>query len=902
MAIENTNILTPDIYLAANYVDRLKAKYIDIPEDTLFLGIYGYLQSIHQNFIQNTATMAAEYSLEAIPTKAKFERNLVAHALALGINHIGGKPAEIDVNISFPESGLISNMENNRIVIDKNSVFYIGEDKNYPYILDFNIIIDRVELPNGEWAYTARYDIDPEYDGIRNPLANLSNPYLPTLGKFKLNNENLVAMRTKLRQLTHTVIYKDIVVDNPLESLSMTFEFQDQLSHFYVEVQEDRAGYTEEENYHCLDPIYDGIYNYNSSNEFINYTYLDTSTIRLNFNRSSYQPRYNASVSVHVFTTLGEECNFDISSDFSTTRTLTSTDYNYNNLFYILQPASSSQLGEDGYSVEQLKNLIPAAALSRNSITTYTDLINYFNVIQTESCKMHLLRKVHNQTERLYFLYLLMKNGVNVIPTNTMNINFTRNMFSSISKNNFVINPGSIYYQEMDEDTATGVTAVTDSEVTYYDENGFLYINPFLMVVNKNPFYMSYFNVIINYAKERYFEYINNDSSLQFIATGYRFYRNFFNNENNETHINLKFTQNINTDYDLVTFNTNGEIESTLINVYAMIYTEDANGDSIPYRYIKGNIINYSATGEITFDFCITTKNKVAPKSTHILYEHGLYNSGSDDEFATYLAPNMRMKFFFFVKQDKEYGRKFRDIHNVEYDTDDYFTNLDGYTLTNIYGTSDEGIDFFYDYTDFMNSFVELNKDSADNFYFNTYKVPLIRYTWLNTEDRFQTISKIFDTRRRFIQNATILLEDSFGIDFKFYNTYGRSKIFNITDLDNIDRINLSLKFEIKFVTKDDQNMLSSIRASIKNYIEDLNNVNDLHIPNLITYITNLYRDNIIYIKFIKLNNYDSLYQSIYKDPELAANYFVETQTVPEFININTNTDNTADIEFDIVY
>ena len=50
------------------------------------------------------------------------------------------------------------------------------------------------------------------------------------------------------------------------------------------------------------------------------------------------------------------------------------------------------------------------------------------------------------------------------------------------TKNNFVISPGSIYYQEMDEDTATGVTSVTDNEVTYYDTNGFLYINPFLMV------------------------------------------------------------------------------------------------------------------------------------------------------------------------------------------------------------------------------------------------------------------------------------------------------------------------------------------------------------------------------------------------------------------------------------
>ena len=902
VAIDNTNIMTPDIYLAAQYVDRLKAKYIDIPEDTLFLGIYGYLQSIHQNFVQNTATMAAEYSLEAIPTKAKFERNIIGHALALGINKIGAKPAEIDVNISFPEDGLKANMENNRIIIDKNAVFNIGEQKNYPYLLDFDIIIDRVELPNGDWAYTARYNMDSQYDGIRNPLGNLANPYLPTLGRIKVNNQVLVSLRTTLRQLTHTVIYKDIVVDNPLESMSLTFDFNDQLSHFYVEVQEDRPGYTDEENYHCLKPIYDGIYNYGSKDEFINYTYLDTSTIRLNFNRSSYQPRTNATVAVHIFTTLGEECNFDLSSDFKSLKVLTSTDYNYNNLYYVLQPASPSQYGEDKYSVEELKQLIPKSALARNSITTYSDLINYFNVIQTESCKMHLLRKVHNQTERLYFLYLLMKDGLNVIPANTLNVSFTRNMFSSISKNNFVISPGSIYYQEMDEEDATGVTSVTPAEVEYYDKNGFLYINPFLMVVNKNPFYISYFNVAINYSKELYFEYINNDSELQFVAVAFRLYRNFFDNPNNETHITLPFTQNINTNYDLVTYNASGDIESTLIAVYAMIYTEDTDGKLVPYRYIKGNITDYTSTGEILFDFCITTKNKMAPKTTHMLYETGLYNTGSNNEFATYLAPNMHVKFFFFVKMDKEYGRTFRDIENNEYNADDYFLGLDGYTLTNIYNVGEYGIDFFYDYTDFMNSYIELNKDTADNFYFNAYKVPLLRYTWLNTEERIKTFSKLVDTRRRYIQEATLLLEDSFGVDFKLYNTYGRSKIYNINNLTNIDRINLSLKFEIKFVTKDDQNMISSIRSSIKDYIEDLNNVTDLHMPNLITYITNIYRDNIVYIKFIKLNEYDSLYQSIYKNPELEKTYFVETQTVPEFINVNTNADDTADIQFDIVY
>ena len=71
--------------------------------------------------------------------------------------------------------------------------------------------------------------------------------------------------------------------------------------------------------------------------------------------------------------------------------------------------------------------------------------------------------------------------------------------------------------------------------------------------------------------------------------------------------------------------------------------------------------------------------------------------------------------------------------------------------------------------------------------------------------------------------------------------------------------------------------------------------------PNLITYITNTYREQLVYIKFIGLNNYDSLYQSIYKNPIFSDNYFKETQTVPEFINVNTLDTDLPDITYTIV-
>ena len=121
--------LSTDIYQIAEFVDSIKAKYVDIPEDTLALGVFGYLGSVFTNVIENTSTMASEYSNEAIPTKAKFERNIIAHALALGINKIFATPAELEVLMMLPERILLNNMVNNKFVLDKEYAFTIGEDQ-----------------------------------------------------------------------------------------------------------------------------------------------------------------------------------------------------------------------------------------------------------------------------------------------------------------------------------------------------------------------------------------------------------------------------------------------------------------------------------------------------------------------------------------------------------------------------------------------------------------------------------------------------------------------------------------------------------------------------------------------------------------------------------------------------
>ena len=889
MADTSTNVpaLTTDIYQISKYVESLKQKYIDIPEDTLYLGVYGFLSSMFSNIIENTTLMASEYSQEAIPTKAKFERNIISHALSLGINKIFAVPSEMDVILGFPEQALLANMTNNKFVMDKEFAFNIGTKEQYPYHLDYDIVLRRDKLPNGEYVYNAMYNIDG-----KNAISSLANPYLPAIGVVNVNGDAMVTLKTTIRQVRHTQISKKIVVNNPLENKVLNFEFSDQLAYFYVDVVDN--GVT-----HYLKPVYDGLYDYTSGQEFINYIYLDEKNIRLTFNRDSYMPRQNVEVTIHVFTTLGAKCNMAL-SNYQLLRPLTSDRYTYNAMYVLLQNVTDSQFGANKLSVDDLKQVIPREALSRGSVTTYTDLNNTFNAIQTEDCKMYFLEKVHNQVERLYYAYLLMKDGSNIIPTNTITTVVTRGMFDSISKDSFIIKPGSAYYIDPDTAETYGIVGPTETEKTQLDKASFFYMNPFLIVINKSPFYVSYYMTLMNYTRELFFDYINNDSLLQFISLNFYMHRDFYTDPDTYK-IEVVATQNINTDFQLLTYADDGSVSECKFAIYGVFYTTDANGNEIPIRYMKADLEEYAEDKyEYHMIFKFTTNDIISAKGTFISITSGLYSIkyGVATEYS--MPPNIKMRLFYLAKLDKKpaKGRVYgtNELQNL----DDIIPGLEDYTLTNVYSAGTEGLDVFFDYSDLQNSFINLEKTTA-GFNYRIYKMPVVRYKYLNTESRIRSIFKQIDKRRRYIQKVLILLEDSFGIDYKFFNTYGPSKMYNIDNETNIDRINLSLTFEIKFQVSGETMYIPAITNSIKDYIEDMNNIVDLHMPNLITYITNLYREQIVYIKFIGLNGYESLHQSIYKNPIIDADYFVETQTVPEFINVNTLLNDTPDITFKII-
>lgn len=874
MSGTNTDVtLSTDNYDIEEFVDAIKAKHIDIPEDTLTMGIYGYLSEIFSTSIENATIMASEYANEAAPTKAKFEKNVLAHALSLGINSIRATPASMGVFLCFPEDMLLDNMTDDRFTFDRNIDIFIGDKNNYTYHTDYDIIIHHNLLPSGKYIYTAMYDMDTK---DTNEVSDIINPYLPAVGLVSSGSTNLVMVPATIRQTIYTTIFKTILVNNPLETKTLTFSFENQLAYFNVSVVE--GGVT-----HYLTPVYDGLTD-ESGKEYCNYMYLDASRIRIRFNRDSYQPRANAEVTVHIYTTLGTTCNFPYSTDkiiqLSTDRfTYTS------NLWMLVRPVSDSENAKDRDTVDTIKAKIPKQMLLRGSVTTSSDLNNYFNFLNSDSHRLYFLEKIHNQVERLYYSYLLLKKDNNIIPTNTLDVTLTRAMFSNINAVSYVLQPGSKYYYNTSNNTCSGVTSTDGTELAAMDANGFLYMNPFLTLINKNPFFTEYYLNILNYTKTLNFEYINDKCEVQFIATSILMQRLYYTNRDTYT-ISMTLEQNVSENFSLINRDDNGNIISCLVKVIGVVM----DGDEVPLGYVQGVIDTFEDSSySYNFKFNFKTTD-IINRNSKINITSGMYSMGTSNIATIYLDRNVNMKFYVLAKLDENYGTADGTINK-------YVPNLDGYSLCNVYDVY-SGIDLYYDYTDLMTSFTTIGKTATNTYNYIINKMPMVRYTYMNTEDRVLAFVKLLETNKIYLESALVLLEDSFGLDFKFFNSYGPSKLYNIDKTTLLNKTNLSLTFEVKFVMLSDNYITADITTDIKTYLEDINNINDLHMPNLITYITNKYRNQLVYFKFIDMNGYGPIKQSIYRTDIDA---FAEASTVPEFLNVNTLDTNDPDIKYNIV-
>ena len=879
--IDTSSSLTSDVYGINNYVNEIKKRFTpEVNEDTLMLGIFGYTGQVLSDMYQNTIVMASEFSNESIPTKAKFEKNIIAHALGLGITDINATPATLDVLLTFIEDD-ITNWSGARdangndlpwtFTFDKDTPIYLG---NYCFHVDYDIEIRKILLKHAgaenKFAYTAKYIID-----VENPISDITNPYLTSPVKMNVNGTNIIFTKCTLHQVSKSTIHKKILSDNSIAAKTTTFEFEGQLASFTIDVTE--GGVTTH-----LIPVYEGLSVDTKNKPYFYYTYMDSNTIRIKFDRNSYAPRINSDLQINIQTTEGEGGNFTFNPEVYPGFSFESEKYGYSNIGCEIRPVTGdSAYGANKKSIDDLKKLIPKEALSRGSITNLTDLENYFNAINTDNSVLYLYKKRDNALMRLYYTFIIIRDALNnIIPTNTIDIKVRADQLQTEDGIKLVFNKGNII-RLADGDSKGELYNIEDG-IDEYD-GAFYYVIPYNFIINANPIYGMYYLSIIDAKKFLDFSYINEKCLYQYIATSISIYRGYIESPNTyEMIINME--QNIeedsNDDTSIIEHDDNGQITNVNIRCIAVFYGGDDN--TTPLRWTEAEFVKYDQSANIfSYKFKFTTDDYIDSENRIKINAEGMHDINATTQTAAYLNGNTKCIIHILSKQGEEYG-----LNNLQ----TLIPGLEGYTLSNSYTVVD-GVDFFYDYSDIISSVVTVERDADDNEYFVIRDVPVVKYDYFSTEDKVMNFCKELVSRKTYINYASEILEDAFGMDFKFFNTYGPSKLFAIDIIGRlIDRTNLSLTFKTKLNPSYSTNIINDIITDIKAYIEDINNISSIHMPNLVTEITTKYREYLVYFEFIDMNGQGPNAQHLYAQP------MPSELTIPEFININTLEDGTPDI------
>ena len=656
MASTNTNtnplVLSTDIYDVSAFLDQIRINTIpNIDETSAMIGIFGYMNEMFSQSLQNTLIVTAETSNEAIPTRAKFTKNVINHAMNLNITDIYARPACITLMVYLPVDYIDKNLtvinkdtnkEKSVFILDKNCPITIG---GFEYHFDYDIIITRIRrFENNTYkdVYTAMYDLFESGTTIirqENPISDINNPYITTVVQTTINRVKYMGFSARLHQVTLSTIDQTILTNNPIENKSITFTFNDQLAAFDIDVIEN------DKTVHLF-PIYEGLLNETiEDGEWCYYEFIDEHTIRILFSRDSYVPGLNATVRVNIKQTEGSAGNFTYTNVIKTS--LRSERYSdYNGMYILAYPLLNgiSNGGKDRKTIFDLKRIIPREASSRGAVINTADLQNFFNSIDDDTCRIYFKKKRDNQFERMYYSYILMRKGGCVYPTNTLSIKLKQDNFKGFAgNNNLSISPGTVFYYynhgtSVENAYATLVPPIYEEgldpdEYPYpmtINEDGdlvrvFEYISPFLITID-DDLISSYLMTVLNENKTFKFLSINTDSDVQFVSTNINLYRSFIydNDDGERCTYDYKYVLTMDIIHNTtpvlplvkVIHLDDGTIQYDDIRVKVIMVLYSDETGTTPYKYVTGQLTffddnTYSFKFELGTDDLMDLKNRI---------------------------------------------------------------------------------------------------------------------------------------------------------------------------------------------------------------------------------------------------------------------------------------------------
>lgn len=856
-------------------------KYTDIKNtDFLKTGLFGYItesmammmrdSTFHKSMLYNESFLntailpksvynwAKMFNIEvqkAIPKYAEINIIIPADSIVNGFL----KPTLTDIDRKKYGFSLSTNI-NQYLILNKEDPIIAGD---YTFSLEHSILIQRNES-NGNALYTAQYILS-EYESTTFQELTRNNLIV-------VNDGDNIIIKARAYQYKRSTFVRQITSTSFLNKVQ-TFQFPDQFCGaklFY----EENGEYTEVAlKYSDME--------FSAAAKTAFYNLSDENEIELLFKVGTnyFMPAANTKLKLYIYSTKAAEAPAYFNGD----ALMVFSDSDLKSLPMVIQFNPTALIGgKNRPALSDIKKTIINEISTRNTITTKTDLDNYFSILTSliediNDGKVTFIKKRDDIIKRMYNAYLLLRDNVDdslisetidtsvlssVVPTNTMTVKMTRdNNSSSLTSFNY-------NYPIFDEEG----NGISDT----YGVNNY-YICPFNIFVTTTPtnFVKYIYNLTDSEASLSYSEstLINNEFASQYyiIPDRIRLYRGFDESSgykasgeysiimttttnkpignclNDPSQTSLSYDGNI-TLYGLtsklILSKDNGEIEvyseSTDEGLYTTTFKLTVTVDDTEFYFDKSNIIGSVNENEL---YC----NSIRLKST----------ISSTSPFSS------SEKLILDLSEFK--------IDNIQ---------------TGIEFESNEDLKFYEQLDTIMESSIIFNTESDKNKYpIALTDVPLVHSSFFNDEtsssDKRDGFIKQLFTYINILKNNLDRLETSTFFNLKFYNTYGKSSMYYT------DKTNINLDFEVVLATKEyfeDEVLKQEIKAYVRKLVDRMNEQKSLNISSLISSLssTETYGKYIKYIKFIGLNG--TFNQYIKKLADVRDDMYT-----PEWLNIDAS-------------
>lgn len=876
----------------------------DIEMNKLNLGLTGITSEMISQAVEDSHATASLMINESFISKATLPSSIYSAAALYDLGYTFATPSKCHfaLQLWIPDiieySSKVKNSNTMRFCLDKNIRLTLGDNS---YRLDYDIIIDH-QFVDGQRVYNVYYNMDES-----NSISDITNKYI----KHQASSINWLVLFVELNEFDRKVeintIADNLITTNSDISLKWTNQIAG-IDLVYISPTGTRTPMKLKTEY--TNAI---------SEPFAWYRFEDDNQLVLSFssNERYFVPEFNSKIESTIYTCNGASANFDSydrKAGIPVQKTGERYSYNSNTKMSALCYGGSTG-GLDKGDLELLRDDIILAANSANVLTTDHDLDLWFQRYgKRYGTKSKFFKRRDDPTGTLFSQFIAIIDNTYIYPTNTLSITVDQDQFDFINNDSngnpqeFIIKPGHVWeYNDNDKtisrDTVrminTGSTPamITDDTLpSVGDTRPFMFVNPFYIKIYKDPTISANYNCLVDYTGWCEDVPIETSCFYQFQLATFSIERTMSKKYNNKYRIQvicvpvvtidstMKYVEGIGNDYPL-----RGNNLRMILVTRTNSYGETGYIEMYPTELRDG--------GSIVFETEIAVYDNIG---SDMLLEVDLDNTDGMRSLIT-TGPKEGKVFIDASETSFHFLCMMKDFSNVN--GTNLFGNIEyaGYVMANRFANKYRDLTL-YKPMQMMRSVLSFTENDG-KYTITGSLIPFLKYDIALDDERMKYFIRAYSDQYSAMEPVVSKLNGNTSIDFKLYNTYGRSSNYYIGPMDGddilqnstilLDNVYVNIRFRMNVY---DRTMWSqtveSVVTEIKGFFESLNNEErqDIHVSDLIHLIMEN-QPNVRYIRFLGFNDYDANKQSIFvKFSDISE--LKEDQLhihVPEMIRVDSN-------------